>query len=151
MDNLGDWLYILILVAAGISGLSSGKKKKQAQQPPRQQPSYGDINKPQETQEQKGFWEIFDEMQQEHKRQQPAQQPMPQQIKTEKPKKTQKKQTVVSTPAFKEGERAIMATAKSSLANSSDTEDFNLLEDSLLEVEELKKAVIYSEILNRKY
>ena len=45
MENIGDWLYIIILIIAGISSLiSSISKKKQAtvQQPPREIITEGD-------------------------------------------------------------------------------------------------------------
>jgi hypothetical protein len=32
MDNLGDWLYVILLVVAGVSGIVSSSKKKRMQQ-----------------------------------------------------------------------------------------------------------------------
>ena len=38
MDNVGDWLYIVFLIVAGVSGLFNAKNKKK-QVKPVQQPS----------------------------------------------------------------------------------------------------------------
>ena len=60
MDNVGDWLYIVFLIIAAVSGLFSSKDKKKKSRPdilgqpdreivPNDQPTEG-----------KGFWEILE-------------------------------------------------------------------------------------------
>ena len=91
MDNVGDWLYIVFLIIAAVSGLFSSKDKKKKSRPdilgqpdreivPNDQPTEG-----------KGFWQILEE------------------------------------------EPGLMP------------------EDTFRDIEELKKAIICAEILNRKY
>jgi hypothetical protein len=155
MDNLGDWLYIVILIAVGISSIfSSAKKKKRAGQAPRQsipETEHGESHTPKP----KSFWELLEEMQ--GGVQVPEETPQP--IITEKKKKTpeKKKQARTSTlpPAYSsEGTCAFKETPDSQPLHSinlSEEEAFALPADSFQTVDELKKAIIYSEILNRKY
>jgi hypothetical protein len=155
MDNLGDWLYIVIIIAVGISSLfSSAKKKKRAGQVPRQsipETEYEESNTPKP----KSFWELLEEMQ--GGVQVPKEMPQPVVI-TEKKKKTQekKKQTRTSASAYSsEGTSAFTETPASqslhSINLSEEEKAFALPDDSFQTIDELKKAIIYSEILNRKY
>lgn len=157
MDNLGDWLYILILIAVGISSLfSSSKKKKQTGQAP-QQPVSDPGHEEKRTQQPKSFWEILEDMQRgiENKEEQPL--PVPQSITTEKKKKTQEKKQVktsVIPSHYNEGTRAIKDTLSGQprySADASEEEAYALSGESFHSIDELKKAIIYSEILNRKY
>ena len=72
MDNVGDWLYIVFLIIAAVSGLFSSKDKKKKSRPdilgqpdreivPNDQPTEG-----------KGFWEILEDMQKETQKPKPA-------------------------------------------------------------------------------
>ena len=85
MDNVGDWLYIVFLIIAAVSGLFSSKDKKKKSRPdilgqpdreimPNDQPTEG-----------KGFWEILEDMQKETQKPKPA--PRQKQVtpKVEKP------------------------------------------------------------------
>lgn len=154
MDNLGDWLYILILIAAGIGSLfSSAKKKKQAeQQPP--QPTLHPEHDETKTQKPKSFWEILEEEMKRGSVPQGQPQPTPQPIKAENRKKTQKKSSV-PTPSFAEGEKAIkdhrLSSTLSSSIETQEDETYSISVESFQNTDELKKAIIYSEILNRKY
>jgi hypothetical protein len=158
MDNLGDWLYIVIIIAIGISSIfSSAKKKKQAEQASRQpMPQAGDkggsMPKP------KGFWELLEEMQGGEQMREETPLPTPQPVViTERKKKTpeKRKQAKASVPAYRsEGISAFRDTPASQpldLINLSEEEAFALPADSLRSVDEVKKAIIYAEILNRKY
>ncbi|MDR0748176.1 MAG: hypothetical protein LBF62_01230 [Tannerellaceae bacterium] len=141
MDNLGDWLYIVIIIAVGISSLfSSAKKKKQAGQTPRQ-PIQDTENKGGNTPEPKSFWELLEEMQGGGQMQEKTQ--------------TKKKPAKVSAPAYNSEEinafKVTPASQPLDLINLSEEEAFALPADSLRNIDELKKAVIYSEILNHKY
>jgi len=150
MDNLGDWLYIIILIVAGISSIfSSAKKKKKAEQLP-QQPTFEPEQGQKDASKPKSFWEMLED---EMKRGFEAQEQPPQPVITERKKKKQEKKpvrTYSSMPVYNEGERVVKE--KSSLPVAfSEEEPFALSRDSFHDVDELKKAIIYSEILNRKY
>jgi hypothetical protein len=157
MDNLGNWLYIVILIAIGISSLfSSAKKKKQAGQVPRQ-PIPEAENKGGNTSRPKSFWELLEEMQGGEQMQEEASLPAPQPVViTEKKKKTQEKRKQAKTSAYVNSEETSAfketPTGQSlDLTNLSEEEAFALPADSFHNVDELKKAIIYSEILNRRY
>ncbi|MDR1161809.1 MAG: hypothetical protein LBK45_05665 [Tannerellaceae bacterium] len=158
MDNLGDWLYIVILIAVGISSLfSSAKKKKQAGQAP-QQPMPETENKGSNAPKPKSFWELLEEMQSGGQAQEEAPKPQPRPVVvTEKKKKTQekKKPATSSIPAYRsEGISAfgeMPASQPLDLINLSEEEAFALPADSFRSVDELKKAIVYAEILHRKY
>ncbi len=149
MDNLGDWLYILILIVAGVSGLfGSSKKKKNISK------TLGDPeSEPAVPTNEKGFWELLHEMQNEPEKPKPIQKP----AKVKQVKKT--KQTVrpdrVGGESFLPGELTQPTTfreMKSSFADRHEEDDNYILgDDPFHNVNELRKAVIYTEILNRKY
>jgi hypothetical protein len=158
MDNLGDWLYIVILIAVGISSLfSSAKKKKQAGQASRQSKPDAE-DKGANTPKPKSFWELLEEMQGGGQMQEETPLPTPQPVViTEKKKKTQekRKQAKASVPAYNsEGTSAFRAAPDGQpldLINLSEEEAFALPADSLCNIDELKKAIVYSEILKHKY
>ena len=64
MDNVGDWLYIVFLIVAGVSGLFNAKNKKK-QVKPVQQPSKEIPGQPEETTPERSFWDIFEEEEEE--------------------------------------------------------------------------------------
>ena len=145
MDNAGDWLYIVFLIIAGISGLFSSKNKKKRPKPdreimPNDQPTEG-----------KGFWEILEDMQKETQKPKPA--PRQKQVKS----KVEKPQVVTSSPAsspFLSAEKNIpnhIATQPSVRMSAIEEEPGLMPEDTFRDIEELKKAIICAEILNRKY
>jgi hypothetical protein len=130
MDNLSDWLYIILLAIAGISGiLSSGKKKKQSEEVQRQHDV--DNSMPE------AIWEVMPEA---------TQMPHPVRFPNKIPH-TQLK----SGSSFKEGERSIASTHSEQTVEKTFPENFGALGEDFRDIDELKKAIIYSEILNRKY
>jgi hypothetical protein len=135
MDNLNDWLYIVLLVIAVISGLlKSVKKNKQPEEILRQPEP--DLDEDQE------YWEWETN-------------PVPKPAEIEKKEKTPPPLPKQSAyiPLFKEGERNIH-TGVNSLNQPEDVlqEVFPLLPTDVSDhTEEWKKAIIYSEILKRKY
>jgi hypothetical protein len=139
MDNLSDWLYIVLLVIAGISGLlGSVKKVKQ----PKEILGQPDLDPVPDFDEDQEFWDWETK-------------PIPKPVETEKKEKTPPPTPRQSTytPLFIEGERNIHPAVNI----------FNQPEESYQEtsphipvaspgdIDEWKKAIIYSEILNRKY
>ncbi|WP_165156707.1 hypothetical protein [Parabacteroides sp. ZJ-118] len=105
MDNVGDWLYIVFLIIAAVSGLFGSKDKKKKSRPDvLRQPEREIVPNDQPTEE-KGFRDIPD--------------------------------STVPQPSVK------MSAIK---------EEPGLMpEDTFRDIEELKKAIICAEILNRKY
>lgn len=137
MDNLGDWIYIVFLIVAAVSGLFSSKNKKKRPTQVLGQPEYAPA-KEEHTPSGKGFWEILEE----------ATTP------PEKKEKKIKKKEIRQPNPFLAAEQKIHQSKVSSspITNFPTEEEHALLEDiEFNNAEELRKAVIYSEILNRKY
>lgn len=145
MDNLGDWIYIVFLVVAALSGLFSSKNKKKRPTQVLGQPEY-DTTQEEHTPSGKGFWEILEEVTTERPKQKTVTETTPN-------KKKNKKDIRQSNP-FLAAEQEIHQSKVSSSRpiNFPTEEEHSLLEDiEFNNAEELRKAVIYSEILNRKY
>lgn len=138
MDNLSDWLYIVLLGIAGVSSLFSSKKKKKSPTEVLGQPDR-DIVVEQEDVPQKGFWEILEEMQKE--KPQPVARPVARPTPSPAPFLTVENNTV----------RKKAQTVGSIMATSIPAEESKSLEFELGNPAELRKALIYAEILNRKY
>ena len=137
MDNLGDWIYIVFLIVAAVSGLFSSKNKKKRQTQVLGQPEY-EPAKEEHAPSGKGFWEILEEVT----------------TPPEKKEKKIKKKEIRQPNPFLAAEQEIHKSKVSSspITNFPTEEEHALLEDiEFNNTEELRKAVIYSEILNRKY
>ena len=130
MDNAGDWLYIVFLAIAGISSLFSSKNKKKRPKQILGQPDKEIVTSEKEVPA-KGFWEILEEMQKPEPVKQPAAAPKP----------------------FLAGEKMAdrQSSARNRLATPPAEEESPLTEFEFDNAAELRKAVIYTEILNRKY
>ena len=130
MDNAGDWLYIVFLAIAGISSLFSSKNKKKRPKQILGQPDKEIVTSEKEVPA-KGFWEILEEMQKPEPVKQPAAAPKP----------------------FLAGEKMAdrQSSARNRLATPPAEEESPLTEIEFDNAAELQKAVIYTEILNRKY
>ena len=145
MDNLGDWLYIVFLIIAAVSGLlGSGKKKKRPSevlgQPDR------DIVPEQEKAPEKSFWEMLEEMQEGKPK--PAQVPKP---ATRPAIKEKEKQRLAPSP-FLNNERKFTKTIPTAQVTMQEEEEHSAIPNlSFSDPDEIKKAIIYSEIFNRKY
>lgn len=151
MDNGGDWLYyIVFLIIAGISGLMSSKNKKKDRPDILGQPGREIVPNEEPTQE-KGFWEILEEM----GNPQPEPQPQPQPQRKPKKQKAENPMRLSTQPPkpFLTAERDIPSRiASQPSAMTQDEEETSLFStSSLQDMDEIKKAVIYAEILNRKY
>lgn len=141
MDNAGDWLYIVFLVIAGISGLFSSKNKKKRPKQVLGQPEREIISQDEEA-PQKGFWDILQEMQE----------PRPQQKTVIKPKKQKKQQAVQPTPFLTaENEIARQIADENRIGIPPMEEEAQQMDIEFNNAAELRKAIIYTEILNRKY
>lgn len=141
MDNVGDWIYIVFLIVAAISGLFSSKNKKKRPTQVLGQPGH-DSYPEENTSSGKGFWEILEEATTPQKPEAPT-----------VPIHKKKKKTPASKP-FLSTEQEIQKSKVSSSQpmNFPAEEEHSMLEDiEFNNAEELRKAVIYSEILNRKY
>lgn len=136
MDKLGDLIYILILGIIAVSGFfNSGKKKKRKQEADRRTPTIPQFP---------DFKEIFKDF--EEKKPTPSPKPVGKIIK-------QKEQTTTS-PFLQtnENKRSPLNTqSNTSLIDKNEETPSFLEEFDFHDSNELKKAIIYSEILNRKY
>lgn len=128
MDNIGDWLYVVfIIIAAASSFLSSGRKKRQSK-------------------------EILGQPDKEFHPYQPPVPPAPQPEKKAGEPLARPQRKKQSSP-FLQAERNI----RSSMPPPPPVTSFNEPEPEpapefdFRSADDLKKAVIYSEILNRKY
>ena len=141
MDNLGDRIYIVFLIVAAISGLFCSNFKKKRPTQVLGQPGH-DTYPEENTSSGKGFWEILEEATTPQKPEAPT-----------APIHKKKKKTPASKP-FLSTEQEIQNSKVSSSQpmNFPAEEEHSMLEDiEFNNAEELRKAVIYSEILNRKY
>ena len=134
MDNVGDWLYIVFLIIAAVSGLFSSKDKKKKKSRPDilGQPDREIVPNDQPT-EGKGFWEILEDMQKETQKPKPA--PRQKQVK----------------PKVEKNIPNHIATRPSVRMSAIEEAPGLMPEDTFRDIEELKKAIICAEILNRKY
>lgn len=142
MDNAGDWLYIVFLIIAGISSLFGSKNKKKRPKQILGQPDR-EIVTNEDNVPDKGFWEILEEMQNPK----PAKQPVP------TPKRKKKQQQVADPSPFLATEKVTdkQSPAGNRLVVPSTEEEIPLTDIEFDNAAELRKAVIYTEILNRKY
>lgn len=148
MDNLGDWLYIVLLVIAGVSSfLGSGKKKKRPAMPP--VASDADFTEEESTHSSGGLWDLFEEQPP-----QPPQQPTvpPVVSRKKKKKKTHPSPAVTSPFLTGEGKYSDRIAAHPSVRLESVEEEPGLMPDNVFsDMTELRRAIICAEILNRKY
>ncbi|WP_080905302.1 hypothetical protein [Parabacteroides sp. Marseille-P3160] len=136
MDNLGDLIYILILGVIAVSGIfSADKKKKKEREARKQNPTPAGIP---------DLRELFGEFEEKKKNVSP---PKPIPVIKEKPKPTPSPFLLTS-----EGDSEIRRKAQSTNSLFPIEEEHFLGEKlDFRDIDELKKAIIYSEIFNRKY
>lgn len=140
MDNLGDWIYIVFLAIAGLSGLiSSARKKKQeaeASMPPVESDELPDSEK--------GFWDMFEEMQKK--------QAEPVSLPKQSSRPSASKQKPSRTPFLTSESRIQSLSSIETIVSLEEDEAFALdVSEDFHDPEEIRKAIIYTEILNRKY
>lgn len=150
MDNLGDWLYIVFLVIAVISGLFSGKKKKHPVAKPVQPREQ--TEDPLDTEKEKTFWEILEEMQKSTQEAKPRTKKVPatKQVSTKTVKASAAPSPFLAGESIGSSripkQNSILLEETYEADHRINSEDFHLQD-----VDEVRKAIIYSEILNRKY
>ena len=141
MDNIGDWLYIVFIIIAGISGILSSGKKKRRQEEILGQPEEA-VSFPEKTNPEKNIWDMFKE----------AEHPLSSFGKEMKKEKSLKKKP--AGKAFLEGEKTGSSPVVANQTFDSEIEtqeQETAFSVNFRDADDLKKAVIYSEILNRKY
>ena len=155
MENIGDWLYVIILIIAGISSIFSSARKKakqvstktqqtgQTQQaPPPREIAKGDIFDD-------DFWGDITNQQLPKKKPVPSIQPQP---KTKQSYKGLPKQGDYNFNSINEGQSSITKNyANSTFADNEEEYASITLEDLPSETEEWRKVFIHNEIFNRKY
>lgn len=134
MDSIGDWLYIVFLVIAGISSmLNAAKKKKEAQNAPQEE----QIPQPPTAKRQA-------RRAKRATRPMPTQQPIP--VFTSEPIAT-----AAPTPnPFLTAEQEIPEHLTAEATSPTVEEPESCALPSFTDREELRKAILYAEILQRK-
>jgi hypothetical protein len=157
MENIGDWLYVLILVIAGISSIFSSIRKKSQQATTQNQQN----RQPQQARQQQAqphreiikedvfdddFW--GDQTKKVPEMPAPVAKPQPKAKQTSKVPPTQ-----VNYDFYKINEGQSIFTKGNSpiFADNEEENALITLEDLPSETEEWRKALVYNEILNRKY
>ena len=132
----------VFLMIAGISSLFGTKNKKKRPKQILGQPDR-EIVTNEDNVPDKGFWEILEEMQNPK----PAKQPVP------TPKRKKKQQQVAAPSPFLAAEKVTdkQSPAGNRLVVPSTEGEIPLTDIEFDNAAELRKAVIYTEILNRKY
>ena len=146
MDNLGDWLYLVLLIVAGVGGLfNSGKKKKQQTEA---KPAEEAMPLPKK----KSFWELLEEASTEE-----TTKAKKKVVPKATPKKQKERQPAAKATPFLTAESAIPSTIASNykdelaVGEGEERGGLSMSDFHLNDREEVRKAIIYSEILNRKY
>lgn len=147
MDNLGDWLYIVLLVIAGVSSfLGSGKKKKRPAAPP--VASDDDWMEEEPSRPSGSLWELFEE-----RPPQPQEPTVPPVVSRNKKKKKAPPSLAATSPFLTgEGKYSDRISARPSAPLQSVEEEPGVMPDHVFsDRTELRRAIICAEILNRKY
>lgn len=165
MDNIGDWLYIVLLVIAGVSGLfGSGKKKKRpstvlGEPESEYEPDYtyeaDNAYEPQPAKRpSKSFREVVEEIASEKQASSfPSSSGRTSPLFSDAGKRSYR-QTPPPPSPFLKGENAFSrqpAASSSSSILPAEEETGNAPDISFQDRDELKRAILISEILNRKY
>lgn len=133
MDSLGDYIYLIVILIAGISSiLGKRKKKREAEVETTDFPDLEDII-PEFTEYVK------------------PEKPVYQQIKKKEAKTEIPTYDTVSDISVMKAKRQVKPVRSFNELQQEEPETFNSYEIELDNVDEAKKAVIYSEIFNRKY
>ena len=140
MENIGDWLYIIILIIAGISSVISSARKKARQASEQSMPreiitdnTFDDDNDP---------WDY-----QTTEEPAPFIQPQTKQVHRSAPK-----QSKYNFNKSQEGQSAIVRNDTDSLFTHAEEVHVPIaIEDLSENTEEWRKAFIYSEIFTRKH
>ena len=132
MDEFGDWIYIILMVVVGVSSLiSSANKKKKQQQMQMPLPEPSEISEPLEP------WH-------------PTTSPVPKKKEKKVPHPVQQK---VTHPSFRADLTfpTIETASQTEIYLAAEEENTFADELELTDADDFRKAVIYSEILNRRY
>ena len=138
VENIGDWLYFLFIIIAGISSLFSSKKKKKRVQQKKTTLDTDMTSEEESELPEKDFWDILQEIKEQSI---PKEEPQPQKQSIRKSSQEEKKEPAIQKQPNTQNYRTI----------PSKEEDNIDIDMELTHASELRKAVIYSEILNRKY
>lgn len=142
MDNLGDWLYIVLLVIASVSSLfSSGKKKRRTSTAFPEEPSK-DMQPEQPSPFPKDFWDDIKEISEKK----PAK-PVKSKRKVRTTTATQQPDLSVEHPSVSHASTVSSVRQKEETAIGAEI----MPETTFSDMAELRKAIICAEILNRKY
>ena len=161
MENIGDWLYVVIIIIAAVSSIFSSirKKSKQVSTQSQQTGQSQQSGHTQQTHPREIFrGDVFDDDfwgDNTSTQQVPEKKPVPvvQQIsKAKQSYQSSPKQSDFSFNKILEGQSAISKNKMDSIFADNEEEYASIsLEDLPSETEEWRKALVYNEIFNRKY
>ena len=152
MENIGDWIYVIILIIAGISSILSAFRKKSQEISTQTQQD----RQPQQAQQQQAQppreiikGDVFDDDFWGDQTKKLPEKPVPS-VKTQ-PKAKQTSQVDYRIFQINEGQSSLPKEDNPIFADNQVESALITLEDLPSETEEWRKALIYNEILNRKY
>ena len=139
MEEFGDWIYILLLVVAGIASLISSMRKKTQQAAEQKQPPEISINQEEDVDDP---WIPIRETK-------PVSKPQFKRQAHQSDPKIDNKSKQFHSSIFQEGQPALQPEEIASIENE---EEFSPLTIDLIpeEADEWRKAFIYNEIFSRK-
>jgi len=156
MENIGDWLYVIIIIIAAISSIFSAIRKKSQQSSTQTQQT----GQPQQAQQQQAQphreiirGDVFDDDFWGDKTKKLPEKPVP--VVKPQPKTKQTYQTFPKQDEYGsyqiEGQSSLTKENNPVFADNEEEYTSITFEDLPSETEEWRKALVYNEILNRKY
>lgn len=141
MESIGDYIYIIAIIATIISSFfkKSKKKKKQTTHTPTSQPNP---------------WEEIQRQWEEATQTAPAVQPIPAQQTETKSNKTTRSKHYTQPMSYETTDDVSKLRVKKRPSNTLYTTEetpIEVIDIALDEPNEIRKAILYSEIINRKY
>ena len=143
MEEFGDWIYILVIVIAGVSSLISSMRKKTREA--------AELNKPREVivknDREDDFWGSLTQ-------QTTARRPATSGNQPKRPSKRTflpvDKQSQTFLDMYQEGQSAIQSTMETEVAETFENQALFAVDDIPENIGEWRKAFIYNEIFARK-
>jgi hypothetical protein len=152
MENIGDWIYVIIIIIAAISSIFSSIRKKSQQASTQSQQT----GQSQQTRQQQApppreviRGDVFDDDFWGDQTKKQTEKPAP--VVKPQPKAKQTSQVDYRIFQTNEGQSSITNDNNPIFADNEEEYASITLEDLPSETEEWRKALVYNEILNRKY
>ena len=149
MENIGDWIYVIVLIVVGISSVigSARKKAKQTQEQESHQTKPREIVVDDTFDD--DFWGDMTKKQNDpEKIIIPTIQP---QLQKQQSYKSEPKQAGYSFNKSQEGVQTLTTNINTIFADNEEENALITLEDLPSDIDDWRKAFVHNEILNRKY